>query len=57
MEKETDFESYCSGYRQAVFDLTPVPEPPERRAGNSGVFLAYIIGLIVGALIYKFSKE
>lgn len=58
-EKPTDFESYSAGYRQAVFDLAapvPVPEAPAKRAENSGVFFAYLIGVLIGFVIFKWSN-
>lgn len=58
MPAEVDYESWASGYRTAVCDLVPVPEPREKTpARNSGIFVAYLIGLLIGYVVFKFSQE
>lgn len=54
-EKVESWEDYQAGYRQAIFDLTDQEKQPIR--SSNGVFLAYLIGLIVGALVFKYTRE
>lgn len=55
-EKVESWADYQQGYRQAVCDL--IPDPNARRKDSSdGIFWAYLIGIIVGALLYKYSRS
>ena len=51
-----DHESYAAGYRQAVCDLCPV-EVPKEPAGMMGIWVAYLLGVLVAYAILKFSGE
>ena len=53
-EKVESWADYQAGYRQAICDI--IPDPNERKSCN-GVLFAYLIGLILGALIFKYTQE
>jgi hypothetical protein len=67
-EKVESWIDYQAGYRQAVCDLKPDPWPlvqstalPDtctaKQTSNTPLFLMYFVGLIVGALLYKWTGE
>lgn len=54
--KVESWVDYQAGYRQAVCDLI-IPDPNARKDSSNGIFYAYLVGIIVGALIYKYTRE
>ena len=55
-EKVESWADYQAGYRQAVCDLIPDPNAKPKDS-FPGIFIAYLIGLFVGALVFKFTRE
>lgn len=54
-EKVSSWEDYQAGYRQAVCDL--IPDPNKQHGSNGSIYLAYFLGIVLGAILYKYTKE